>query len=88
MLDCSRKYDTSMKKCVSMVSNTARSTFDQNLDSCSIKVSFQLHPDDDGGSKRSPRGTGRPCSSVLCPRLAYTRAQHLCVGAAHVHEQK
>mmetsp|Transcript_14560 Transcript_14560/g.38479 ORF Transcript_14560/g.38479 Transcript_14560/m.38479 type:complete len:84 (-) Transcript_14560:437-688(-) len=42
MLDCSRKYDTSMKKCVSMVSNTARSTFDQNLDSCSIKASSKM----------------------------------------------
>eukprot|EP00622_Pseudochattonella_farcimen_P004407 FR739789.1.p1 GENE.FR739789.1~~FR739789.1.p1 ORF type:complete len:187 (+),score=16.72 FR739789.1:78-563(+) len=39
MLECARKYDSSMKKCVSMVSATARSTFGQNLDSCSIKAS-------------------------------------------------
>jgi len=42
IMDCARLFDTGMKKCVSQVSATARSTFGNNLDSCSIKASSKM----------------------------------------------
>lgn len=42
VLGCSRKYDTAMKMCVAMVSDTKRSTFGENLDECSVTASAQM----------------------------------------------
>lgn len=42
IMDCARRYDTGMKKCVSQVSSTKRSTFGENLDSCAIKASAKM----------------------------------------------